>query len=49
MVLKYGRVSQYMEEIHELKKKYEEKKDDFFPYADEKDSYWTGYFTSRPA
>jgi lysosomal alpha-mannosidase len=24
------------------------KQDDFFPYPSDENSYWTGYFTSRP-
>jgi len=28
---------------------YPVKDDDFFPYADDDDHFWTGYFTSRPA
>ena len=28
---------------------YETKTDDFFPYSDRPNGFWTGYFTSRPA
>ena len=34
--------------LHDAKKTWEVKKDDFFPYAHCDHCYWTGYFTSRP-
>jgi lysosomal alpha-mannosidase len=27
---------------------YSTKQDDFFPYGSDSQTYWTGYFTSRP-
>jgi lysosomal alpha-mannosidase len=39
--------TQYVNEDQDLKLSL--KTDDFFPYADTPWSYWTGYFTSRPA
>jgi lysosomal alpha-mannosidase len=36
------------DEIQKNSIKLEEKTDDFFPYASEAHSFWTGYFTSRP-
>ena len=38
-----------MKAVNKLNKKYTTKTDDFFPYADFKNSYWTGFYTSRPA
>jgi len=38
-----------MKAVSKLNKTYMVKKDDFFPYANNPYSYWTGYFTSRPA
>ena len=31
-----------------MEKLYSFKDDDFLPYSNDKESYWTGYFTSRP-
>ncbi|EGR32713.1 hypothetical protein IMG5_073080 [Ichthyophthirius multifiliis] len=45
----YSTPSIYLEEIYKLNITFPQKIDDFLPYADEKDAYWTGYFTSRVA
>jgi hypothetical protein len=44
----YSTPSAYIKEINKLNVHYEEKNDDFMPYADTANAYWTGYFTSRP-
>ncbi|KAF5294473.1 hypothetical protein FQR65_LT01599 [Abscondita terminalis] len=50
--LLYSTPSCYLKAVHnEAKKnglKYSTKTDDFFPYASDPHSYWTGYFTSKP-
>lgn len=43
----YNTPAEYLSAIYSQNKKYPVKEDDFFPYADSSDSYWTGYFTSR--
>ena len=45
----YSTPSQYIKTIFPLGINYPYKYDDFFPYANVIDGYWTGYFTSRPA
>mmetsp|Transcript_5906 Transcript_5906/g.5147 ORF Transcript_5906/g.5147 Transcript_5906/m.5147 type:complete len:150 (+) Transcript_5906:844-1293(+) len=47
MHIDYSTPDKYVDEINGLGKTYPFKYDDFFPYADDEDSYWTGYFTSR--
>ena len=53
MVVKYSTPEDYVNEIYEKSLQddtqviYPLKTDDFFPYADFPNAYWTGYFTSR--
>lgn len=45
----YSTPSCYLKNIHkQFHITWPVKLDDFFPYADAHNSYWTGYFTSRP-
>lgn len=47
--LVYSTPSCYLKNIHkQAHVSWPVKLDDFFPYADAHNSYWTGYFTSRP-
>jgi hypothetical protein len=44
----YSTPSMYIDAVHAEGLSYTTKHDDMFPYADDKVSYWTGFFTSRP-
>nr|CAD7458127.1 unnamed protein product [Timema tahoe] len=44
----YSTPSCYLKALHDANQTWSVKEDDFFPYASEPYSYWTGYFTSRP-
>ena len=48
---KYSTPEDYIEELAAASEnvEYPLKTDDFFPYADKPNAYWSGYFTSRPA
>ncbi|KAK4872843.1 hypothetical protein RN001_014872 [Aquatica leii] len=50
--LLYSTPSCYLKAVHDEAKKHNlkfpVKTDDFFPYASDPHSYWTGYFTSKP-
>src|SRR5699024_3286281 len=39
----------YTKALHESGHTFTGKTDDYFPYASDSKSYWTGYFVSRPA
>lgn len=45
----YSTPSIYTDAKHDLDESWPLKSDDYFPYADRINAYWTGYFTSRPA
>lgn len=45
----YSTPSIYVDAKHAAGESWPLKVDDFFPYADAAHSFWTGYFTSRPA
>ncbi|KAK9090007.1 hypothetical protein Sjap_023184 [Stephania japonica] len=45
----YSTPSIYTDAKYATKESWPVKTDDYFPYADRANAYWTGYFTSRPA
>ena len=44
---RYSTPSDYVDAVSRHQIKWPTKYDDMFPYSDNPDSYWTGYFTSR--
>ncbi|XP_053666254.1 lysosomal alpha-mannosidase-like [Anopheles marshallii] len=44
----YSTPSCYLKALHDMGITWPTKSDDFFPYASDPHSYWTGYYTSRP-
>ncbi|XP_055596638.1 lysosomal alpha-mannosidase-like isoform X1 [Uranotaenia lowii] len=44
----YSTPSCYLKALHDADITWPTKSDDFFPYASDPHSFWTGYFTSRP-
>ena len=47
MTMKYSTTYQYIEAVKAEQITWPNKYDDLFPYADQEDYYWSGYFTSR--
>lgn len=45
----YSTPSCYLYSLNQANLTWSTKSDDFFPYSSDVHSYWTGYFTSRPA
>jgi hypothetical protein len=48
MRIRYSTLSDYFEAVAGSNTKFPVLTGDFFPYADNEDSYWTGYYTTRP-
>jgi lysosomal alpha-mannosidase len=44
----YSTPSCYLKAVHDAGKTWTTKQDDFFPYASDPHTYWTGFYTSRP-
>lgn len=44
----YSTPSCYLKAVNEAGVRLPTKSDDFFPYSSDPESFWTGYFTSRP-
>ncbi|XP_006875234.1 PREDICTED: lysosomal alpha-mannosidase-like [Chrysochloris asiatica] len=45
----YSTPACYLQEVNKANLTWSVKQDDFFPYADFPNQFWTGYYTSRPA
>ena len=45
----YSTPSCYLKSLKDTNHTFTTKSDDFFPYASDPHSYWTGYYTSRPS
>lgn len=48
MRVQYSTLSDYFQAVAATETKHSVMEGDFFPYADNEDSYWTGYYTTRP-
>jgi len=48
MRIQYSTLSDYFSAVSAAREKFPVIQGDFFPYADNEDSYWTGYYTTRP-
>ena len=46
--LRYSTLSEYFDAVAKQNIEYSVYQGDFFPYADNQNSYWSGYFTSKP-